>query len=222
MRSNFVIALLLGAGCASAPAAPGVTPPAGCSVSTQPLPALDVVLDTAALLNAARQHAAGHVLLSVRTDTAGGAFTRRLESTLQPSATERLEEAFGFALQPPDSTTRFRVRVDAGADARVQLSGVVMCRPEVLDRSVLQSAVTRAAAGLPGVPARAHRVVLQIQVRADGTPGTITISRSSGYPVLDAAVALAVRNGARFSPGNIDGEFVPVIAEIPFDLTVRR
>lgn len=52
-------------------------------------------------------------------------------------------------------------------------------------------------------------VVLQLTVRADGSPGDVRVSRSSGHAALDEA-AIAHLRRARFSPALKDGGAVPM------------
>jgi protein TonB len=52
-------------------------------------------------------------------------------------------------------------------------------------------------------------VVLQLTVGADGSPGHVRVSRSSGHAALDEAAIAHVRR-ARFSPALKDGKAVPM------------
>ena len=52
-------------------------------------------------------------------------------------------------------------------------------------------------------------VVLQLTVRADGSPSDVRVSRSSGHAALDEAAIAHVRR-ARFSPALKDGKAVPL------------
>jgi protein TonB len=45
-------------------------------------------------------------------------------------------------------------------------------------------------------------VVLEITVAADGTPQSVTVVRSSGYPEMDSRAAEALRR-ARYSPQTV-------------------
>ena len=67
----------------------------------------------------------------------------------------------------------------------------------------------------PPYPEQARRqgvegtVVLQLTVGADGSPGDVRVSRSSGHAALDEAAIAHVRR-ARFSPALKDGKAVPM------------
>jgi protein TonB len=58
------------------------------------------------------------------------------------------------------------------------------------------------------------RVILQVNVSADGLPVTVSVAESSGYPVLDAAAQAAVQRW-RFVPATRGGASVPAVAEVP-------
>jgi protein TonB len=58
------------------------------------------------------------------------------------------------------------------------------------------------------------RVVLQVNVSAEGLPVTVSVAESSGYPVLDAAAQTAVQRW-RFVPATRGGASVPAVAEVP-------
>jgi protein TonB len=58
------------------------------------------------------------------------------------------------------------------------------------------------------------RVVLIVEVMADGRPGEVRIGNSSGYPMLDNAAQKAARRW-RFEPGRKNGKPVRMLAEVP-------
>ena len=58
------------------------------------------------------------------------------------------------------------------------------------------------------------RTVLRVSVGADGLPHDISVSVSSGYPVLDSAALSAVRDW-RFVPATRGNTPVPAVAEVP-------
>lgn len=78
----------------------------------------------------------------------------------------------------------------------------------------------------PGYPLAARRmgwqgkVVLEVEVLADGTPGEVAVQQSSGREVLDDAALRAVR-GWRFVPARIGGLSVTrrFLVPIAFNLT---
>lgn len=78
----------------------------------------------------------------------------------------------------------------------------------------------------PGYPLTARRmgwqgkVVLEVEVLADGTPGEVAVQQSSGREVLDDAALRAVR-GWRFVPARIGGLSVTkrFLLPIAFNLT---
>ncbi|HEY0666047.1 MAG TPA: energy transducer TonB [Gallionella sp.] len=78
----------------------------------------------------------------------------------------------------------------------------------------------------PGYPLAARRmgwqgkVVIEVEVLADGTPGEVIVQQSSGREVLDDAALRAVR-GWRFVPARVGGIAVTKRFQIPiaFNLT---
>lgn len=58
------------------------------------------------------------------------------------------------------------------------------------------------------------RVELALEVKADGTPGRIEVSHSSGTPALDEAAVLAA-SGWKFNPGKRNGVAVNAWIKVP-------
>lgn len=79
----------------------------------------------------------------------------------------------------------------------------------------------------PDYPALSRRygeqgtVVLKVLVKADGTAGTVEISKSSGYPLLDAAARNTVQSW-RFNPATSDGKPVAEWYPLPITFTLRE
>ncbi len=63
------------------------------------------------------------------------------------------------------------------------------------------------------------RVVLDVDVTADGRADAVRIAISSGFPTLDRAAIEAVRLW-RFHPATRGGTPVPAVAEVPFNFTL--
>jgi protein TonB len=79
----------------------------------------------------------------------------------------------------------------------------------------------------PAYPESARRrseeggVMLRVGVAADGTPIEVAVLKTSGYPVLDQAAALAVKQW-RFVPATQAGRPVAAIAEVPVRFQLDR
>jgi protein TonB len=76
---------------------------------------------------------------------------------------------------------------------------------------------TNQAPGYPDIARRRGeqgRVLLRVNVSADGTPLDVELAETSGHPSLDSAALSAVRQW-RFVPATEAGRFVPAIAEVP-------
>jgi len=58
------------------------------------------------------------------------------------------------------------------------------------------------------------RVLLQVNVSANGTPVDVTVAQSSGFASLDDAALRAVEQW-RFVPATRGGTAVPALAEVP-------
>jgi protein TonB len=58
-------------------------------------------------------------------------------------------------------------------------------------------------------------VVLDVEVSADGHVESVAIVSSSGYPRLDEAAALAIRE-AQFTPALLDGRAVGGTVRVPY------
>jgi protein TonB len=58
------------------------------------------------------------------------------------------------------------------------------------------------------------RVLLQVNVAANGTPLGVTVAQSSGFASLDDAALRAVEQW-RFVPATRGGTAVPAVAEVP-------
>ena len=58
------------------------------------------------------------------------------------------------------------------------------------------------------------RVVLQVNVSAQGLPVAVNVAESSGFPTLDSAALTAVQRW-RFVPATRGGTPVPAVAEVP-------
>ncbi len=65
------------------------------------------------------------------------------------------------------------------------------------------------------------RVVLDVDVTADGRADTVRVASSSGFPALDRAAIEAVRLW-RFNPATRGGTPVPAVAEVPFNFTLSQ
>lgn len=58
-------------------------------------------------------------------------------------------------------------------------------------------------------------VLLRVQVRADGSVGTVELVRSSGFSMLDDSAARTVRESWQFAPAYVDGTPVASWVEVP-------
>jgi protein TonB len=65
------------------------------------------------------------------------------------------------------------------------------------------------------------RVMLEVQVQADGTPSKVALQRSSGFPRLDEAALEAVKRW-RFVPAKRGGEAVAASVIIPMPFILER
>jgi protein TonB len=78
----------------------------------------------------------------------------------------------------------------------------------------------------PDYPALSRRyeeqgtVVLQVQVKADGTAGEVKLMSSSGHSLLDKAAMNAVR-AWRFVPATSDGKPVTEWYQVPIPFKLR-
>ena len=63
------------------------------------------------------------------------------------------------------------------------------------------------------------QVLLRVRVTADGNAATVRVRRSSGYPLLDAAAATAVRSW-RFHPASRGGRPVAGAVDVPVAFTL--
>jgi protein TonB len=58
------------------------------------------------------------------------------------------------------------------------------------------------------------RVLLRVDVSAEGMPLDVSVAGTSGHPILDSAALSAVRQW-RFVPGTQAGRAVAAVAEVP-------
>jgi periplasmic protein TonB len=65
------------------------------------------------------------------------------------------------------------------------------------------------------------RVVLRVEVSADGAPVSIAVAQSSGFPRLDEAAAGAVRQW-RFQPASREGRALAGTADVPIDFRLEN
>jgi protein TonB len=65
------------------------------------------------------------------------------------------------------------------------------------------------------------KVMLRVQVLADGTAGTVQIRQTSGFPMLDEAAESAVRTW-RFNPATSDGKPVAEWYLVPITFTLKN
>jgi protein TonB len=78
----------------------------------------------------------------------------------------------------------------------------------------------------PPYPAReqrmgiAGRVVLRVEVDAEGRPTGVTVERSSGNSALDKAALQTVLRKWRFVPAQRNGENVPAVGLVPIDFVL--
>jgi protein TonB len=64
-------------------------------------------------------------------------------------------------------------------------------------------------------------VLLLVEIRESGRPERITITQSSGHPILDEAAMGAVGRW-RFIPAQREGKAVRSIAEVPIVFSLRK
>lgn len=64
------------------------------------------------------------------------------------------------------------------------------------------------------------QVLLRVWVDETGRVQSVTIERSSGYPMLDRAAHQQVRTRWRFQPAQRDGHAIAAIALVPIDFTL--
>jgi TonB family protein len=81
----------------------------------------------------------------------------------------------------------------------------------------------------PDYPLEARRrgeagtVIVELEIRADGSIGEIRVLRDPGYPMLrEAALAAAEKlRGHRFSPATLDGRPIEYPAPIRYEFSLR-
>jgi len=79
----------------------------------------------------------------------------------------------------------------------------------------------------PPYPAEARRlgqqgrVMLEVQVSADGRPTSVSVKRSSGFPILDSAAVQGVREWT-FEPARIGGLPIASRADVPVNFSLAQ
>jgi protein TonB len=118
------------------------------------------------------------------------------------------------------------VRRPPAPAARKIVAAPVVLRPAVTEAAPTEPLIpARPVAGMesgrpPGYPESARRrgeqgrVVLRVDVSADGLPADVTVAEGSGFPNLDAAALGAVRQW-RFVPATRGGTPVAATAQVP-------
>jgi len=107
----------------------------------------------------------------------------------------------------------------AAAEAPVATAALA-APPMAAARAVPSSPVAYAGNPKPPYPVLARerglegRVVLRVEVAADGVSGTIAVAQSSGHAMLDRAAQTAVARW-RFAPATVDGQKVAGAIDVP-------
>lgn len=65
------------------------------------------------------------------------------------------------------------------------------------------------------------KVMLRVQVMADGTAGLVQVQQGSGFPMLDDAAQSAVKTW-RFNPATVDGKPVTEWFRVPITFTLKN
>ena len=114
----------------------------------------------------------------------------------------------------------------SGAAAPASPAGATPAAASADAPLVLSHASFRRPPTPPSYPPRARElgmegeVVVRCLLDRDGTPGSVTLARSSGHALLDEAALAAVRRWA-FEPGRRGGVPVPAIVQIPVRFALR-
>jgi protein TonB len=64
-------------------------------------------------------------------------------------------------------------------------------------------------------------VILTVQVSAEGRPTSISLTRSSGFPLLDQAAIIGVRRWT-FEPGRAAGFSIASTVQVPVRFKLKR
>lgn len=65
------------------------------------------------------------------------------------------------------------------------------------------------------------KVIVRVEVSAEGVPTSVTLAKSSGYGVLDQAALRSVK-GWRFQPRTIGGVAMEGVVEVPVSFSLNR
>lgn len=206
---------------------------AECRVAPTPLqlPAAEVLVDAAALREAATAawaahgRPAGHVLFSLRFDR-GGTNVRRavLEHSLPEALADSLQQlvfAHRRALEPAEAEWGVRLRMDLGAEPLLRVGRWEVCPPRPRDQR-LALASSRGPAGwdvrTDGNQPPDAAIWLRVSLDADGTVTDARVERGRALGVSGWRVLNAVRS-IPFIPALEDG--YPVPGELSLALPTR-
>lgn len=198
------------------------SPPEGQTCYPSPalgdLPEPDHVVDVAAVADEVRGLPAGHVLLDIHSDSLGQwSAVGVVEGDLPAQPMARAVEAVSRHFMDGGPNGRLELRVDLGEPPEVRLGPHSVCPPALANREDAAWMVQQVGqdVGIAGT------VVLWFEVKEDGSVGDIRIRRSSGHMALDGAMMQAARR-VRFHPALHERQPVPLWAEVPFNVVVRR
>jgi hypothetical protein len=208
---------------------------ANCTIRVTPLPAPEKLVDVEAVRKALPAVVpplpdTGSVLLSVLVDSTGHLTEDRiLYTTLSDSAAERVAGTLkGHVRLLRDekgrpTLWRYRMRIDPASPGLIAIGSPIMCRPELLNRSIVRGRLDRkmaaymAARGGRGPAGDTSYVTIWMFIDTTGKVLRTRFPRSSGYAVVDG-IAREAAMAARFAPAILDGQPRPVWVELPFVL----